>query len=305
VGSSGNGIVMQSGGSVAAAGTLTLAASASGTGRYNFSGGSLTATSLLVNAGGTLTQTGGSITLQSLSQTGGSILLGGLQPTYALSSLQISGGITALTTDAPKTLSTQSISLGGGLGAWTGQLEIANNALIVTPTANKSAVLSILRDQVAYGATNHAGITSSTTAADPTHKTTFVIDNALLGLTQFNGVPVTSSSILVESTYFGDSNLDRKVDVTDLGTLATNYGKTTTLGPLAADFNNDGKIDVTDLGLLATNYGLGTSGSPFSLNSVLGLQSLSFAPAPEPATLLLLTLSSSLLLRSRRHQLRR
>jgi hypothetical protein len=90
----------------------------------------------------------------------------------------------------------------------------------------------------------------------------------------FNGSTVDANSILVEATYFGDSNLDRKVDVTDLGTLATNYGKSVPNGILQGDFNGDGKVDVTDLGLLATDYGLGTSGGSFSA-----------AAAPEPTTL--------------------
>ena len=51
----------------------------------------------------------------------------------------------------------------------------------------------------------------------------------------------------------GDANHDRKVDVTDLGILATNWqgtGKTFSQG----DFNYDGVVDVTDLGILATNW---------------------------------------------------
>jgi hypothetical protein len=122
-----------------------------------------------------------------------------------------------------------------------------------------------------------------------------VVDNAILRLTQFAGQAVDANSLLIESTYFGDSNLDRKVDVTDLGTLATNYGKSVSNGILQGDFNNDGKVDVTDLGLLATDYGLGTSGSPFSVNSP---QFASLASVPEPATLLLL--ASVLLMRRHR-----
>jgi hypothetical protein len=51
----------------------------------------------------------------------------------------------------------------------------------------------------------------------------------------------------------GDANGDGKVDVIDLGVLATNYDLAAT-GVGQGDFNGDGKVDVIDLGILATNY---------------------------------------------------
>jgi hypothetical protein len=193
-----------------------------------------------------------------------------------------------------------SLTLPGAPGAWTGTFDITNNPLIIEATAaNKLTTLATLQDQVAFGLTHNAGITSSTTTADPAHKITVVIDNALLALTQFNGAAVDANSLLIESTWFGDSNLDRKVDVTDLGTLATHYGQSTTAGPLQGDFNNDGHVDVTDLGLLATNYGQGTSNTPFSIGngqSALG----NAASVPEPTSLLLALPIALLLPRARR-----
>jgi hypothetical protein len=70
----------------------------------------------------------------------------------------------------------------------------------------------------------------------------------------------------------GDSNFDRKVDVVDLGILATNYGPTYGKAVQTGDVNGDGKVDVIDLGLLATSYG----------------QSYVGDTVPEPATLSLL-----------------
>jgi hypothetical protein len=51
----------------------------------------------------------------------------------------------------------------------------------------------------------------------------------------------------------GDSNDDGRVDVIDLGVLATNYDGTGMTWQ-QADFNGDGAVDVIDLGVLATNY---------------------------------------------------
>jgi len=56
----------------------------------------------------------------------------------------------------------------------------------------------------------------------------------------------------------GDANNDGKVDVSDLGILAANYGVTAGAVWSRGDFNGDGKVDVSDLGILAANYGIGT-----------------------------------------------
>jgi hypothetical protein len=59
----------------------------------------------------------------------------------------------------------------------------------------------------------------------------------------------------------GDANRDSKVDVSDLGILAANYGQVITASTgdswAYGDFNADGKVDVSDLGILAANYGTG------------------------------------------------
>jgi len=52
----------------------------------------------------------------------------------------------------------------------------------------------------------------------------------------------------------GDANGDGKVDVVDLGIVATSYGKTGKSWS-QGDFNGDTKVDVVDLGILASNYG--------------------------------------------------
>jgi hypothetical protein len=54
----------------------------------------------------------------------------------------------------------------------------------------------------------------------------------------------------------GDVNHDRTVNVADLGTLATNFGKSSGATWSQGDFNYDGTVNVADLGTLATNFGL-------------------------------------------------
>jgi len=81
----------------------------------------------------------------------------------------------------------------------------------------------------------------------------------------------------------GDANNDSKVDVSDLGILAANYGTTTDATWSTGDFNHDGKVDVSDLGILAANYGTGT-GSVLDFNQDaqafgLGIEAKEEAPA--------------------------
>lgn len=88
-------------------------------------------------------------------------------------------------------------------------------------------------------------------------------------------------------SYEGDFNGDGAVDVSDLGILATNYGKSSDAFYIEGDANQDGAVDVSDLGILATNYGSTSSGAPIDL-------------VPEPATLSLLGLGVFALVRRKK-----
>src|SRR5581483_7536640 len=94
------------------------------------------------------------------------------------------------------------------------------------------------------------GIISSTVAGAPATALGYA-NAAELGITTFDGQPVDDSAVLVKYTFKGDANLDGKVDVSDLGRLAT--GWQTSQNWTGGDFNYDGLVDVSDLGRLATN----------------------------------------------------
>jgi len=58
----------------------------------------------------------------------------------------------------------------------------------------------------------------------------------------------------VKYTYYGDANLDGKVDINDLNIVLSNFlsGQTTTWD--TGDFNFDGKTDIADLNTLLSHY---------------------------------------------------
>ncbi|HSV15808.1 MAG TPA: Ig-like domain-containing protein, partial [Tepidisphaeraceae bacterium] len=70
-----------------------------------------------------------------------------------------------------------------------------------------------------------------------------------------------TNPLMLQTFFFQDGDADHngKVDVGDLGILATNYGLSSKAFS-QGDFNYDTKVDVGDLGILATNYGVNISG---------------------------------------------
>jgi hypothetical protein len=52
----------------------------------------------------------------------------------------------------------------------------------------------------------------------------------------------------------GDINRDGVVNVSDLGAISQNFGRTSGATFLQGDLNGDGRVDVSDLGILAQNY---------------------------------------------------
>jgi hypothetical protein len=73
--------------------------------------------------------------------------------------------------------------------------------------------------------------------------------------TTFDNQSVTTSDVLVKYTYYGDANLDGKVDGSDYSRVDAGFisnGKLT--GWANGDFNYDGKINGTDYSLIDATY---------------------------------------------------
>jgi len=91
----------------------------------------------------------------------------------------------------------------------------------------------------------------------------------------------------------GDANLDRAVDVGDLGILAGNWGQSGKSWA-EADFTGEGDVNVSDLGVLAGNWGWMRPTSP-GMTADPGSTAI-----PEPLTLLSMALGLAGLARRRR-----
>lgn len=145
---------------------------------------------------------------------------------------------------------TQSLSIASGVPG--GKLDLTNNSMIL----DYSGPVGTLVDDMRQHLLNGRLITSA--AGTPAGTRLGYGDNGVLGKTTFAGQTVDASSLLVKFTYAGDTNLDGQVDITDLGTVATNWQ---TSGPwTSGDSDYSGFIDITDLGMLATNWQLGVGG---------------------------------------------
>jgi hypothetical protein len=168
-----------------------------------------------------------------------------------------------------------------------------NNALIVDYTG--TSPLNDLASQI--------GTHIVSSSADAAHRIGYA-EASVLGVGSFAGQTVDSTSAILQLSFAGDSNLDGKVDVTDLGSLATHWQSSADW--FGGDFNYDGFVDVSDLGLLATNWQAGVSGgSPpgaASLTQALTSVGLGGTNIPEPVGLpTLLLLAGPLIHRRRRH----
>ena len=178
------------------------------------------------------------------------------------------------------------LTLGGTSNNWTGTVDLAGNKLVIKPAANRATVLATLQNQAAFGATNSAGITSSTL---PAGFGIAVIDNAALAtpFTTFGGQSVDSNSLLIAPELLGDTNADGTVDLSDLSTVLNNFGATTSAWT-SGNFDNAATIDLTDLSDVLNNFGASNPNA-----SALPIAT------PEPASLTLLV-PVALLLRTRR-----
>jgi autotransporter-associated beta strand protein len=202
------------------------------------------------------------------------------------------------------------LAIAGSMGAWTGKLDLNDNALILTAAdaAAQAVVLARVRDQVATaragGTWTGSGITSSamTDSTFAAANSLAIVDAGDLGLTSFRGQLVDAHTTLVVTAHSGDATLDGIVDAFDLNILAAHWQQGSGALWSSGDFNGDGMVDAFDLNVLAAQWQYGMGGTLVSGQSFEAALAAAFGAAavPEPASLALLGLTLPWLLRRRR-----
>lgn len=161
------------------------------------------------------------------------------------------GGIAKV--NGPSKLQTLSI-----LG--TGQLDLGTNSLVLdyTGATPAIAVRALLLSGRNSGTWDASGLVSSMAGPDGRTALGYVEASDLLGLSGdatvvWSGQVVDATSLLIEYTWYGDANLDGRVDGDDFALL--DRGRAKGLGGWAnGDFNYDGAIDAGDYLLADSGY---------------------------------------------------
>jgi hypothetical protein len=120
--------------------------------------------------------------------------------------------------------------------------------------------------------------------------------------------PVRDGAVIISGPDYlaADANGDGRVDVADLGILATHFNNTPPSPPgrPSGDFNGDGTVNVADLGILATYFNqphAAAANAAGSWQQALAANAVLQTAIPEPAALALLASTvGALTLRRRR-----
>jgi len=236
--------------------------------------------------GSSVTVNSGQLTANSIN-TPGALIINNLG-TMSAGQVKIAQGATSHLAAGNSSAATLSIATGS-------TLDITNNILSInytgaSPAAAIRASLVSGRNGGAWNGTT--GIISTYAQVDPTHRAI--------------GYNDTGTSVLVEFTRNGDSNLDGTVNFTDLLAIGQNYNKTGMVWN-QGDFNYDGTVNFNDLLIVAQNYN-GTLPAPALLDSLsvtptfLADWNTAIASVPEPGTMAMLAAGTLGLLGGRKRR---
>ena len=291
--------------------------------------------------------TGGSTTFASANQysggtsvTGGQLIFGNLSPSLAacpVTALNISGGVTQMAT-APSHAARNVLVLSSGYSipsdappnpyppipvaasaltiSGTGTLDLTNNDMIVQ--GGGASGLATINSELKSGFSgNPAGawtgtgiVTSSGTIANAPKSNIGLADVLAGSTTSFDGQTVGPNDVIVKFTYFGDTNLDGKVNASDY--IATDNGfNAHSSGWQNGDFNYDGVINGDDYALIDNAFNTqggvvlnGISAGPAEMiaSNTDQIAGASSSSVPEPTTLGMLGIGGAGLLMRRRRR---
>jgi hypothetical protein len=152
-------------------------------------------------------------------------------------------------------------------------------------SAALAAITALVKQGYSNGTWTGTGITSSSAAADSAHLTAVgVILNTTY--TSFDGATVAINDVLAKDTYYGDANLDGKVDGSDYSRIDSGY-LTHTAGWYNGDFNYDGVVNGSDYTLIDNAFN--TQGAALTAQVAdptvsIAAQFAANSSVPEPST---------------------
>ena len=262
-----------------------------------------TVTAGTISGSGTTTVTAGqNVGVTTLNQAGGvdnegnlTVLAGGtvgkITETGTAGALAIYGGTLQLAQGSGGSM--QSVLYIAG-----GALDITNNHFFIDYGSGADPIASIfswIQSGAYNGGTtitwNGTGIISSNAQSNPGYGIGYA-DSADAG----NPAGLSSGTVEIMYTLYGDANLDGKVNGTDFNLMAANFNQAVTNGWDLGDFNYDGKVNGSDFVLLADNFNQFASQSDVSaadlaaLDAFASANGISLTSVPEPASMGLLTL---------------
>jgi hypothetical protein len=164
------------------------------------------------------------------------------------------GGKAVVAPDGEHVLFTQSLTMATGT-----TLDLTDNGMILDYTGASpiNGIIAILIGAYNGGAWNGTGITSSTAAANPSLNTALGYGEATDLFAAFpasvGGSSVDNTAVLVKYTYYGDANLDERVNLADFNRVAANFGQNARWSQGNFDFNN--VVNLGDFNKLAANFG--------------------------------------------------
>jgi autotransporter-associated beta strand protein len=176
-----------------------------------------------------------------------------------------------------------------------GALDVNTGGVVIDYTTGGDSIAASVRAQIADGRI-------FTSSAVPGMGVGYA-QTGEVGITDFLEVQgVDATSLLVQRTWLGDANLDGRVDIVDLGKVASNWQAPSLW--IDGDFNYDGFFGISDLGMLASNWQAEDFDSDLraaSLTKALATYGIPATNVPEP----IVAIPALAMLAFRRHLERR
>lgn len=162
----------------------------------------------------------------------------------------VQGGVFRLASGGP-TAVLSSLVLAGG------KADLTDRRLVIDYTTGNDPVASVVSALLAGrngGAWDGVGIISSSAAGDAQKRTAIGwAEQSDMGVSSWGGTGVDATSLLLRYTYYGDANLDGKVNADDFARADRGRAKGLS-GWVNGDFNYDGTVNAADYLLMDSTY---------------------------------------------------